>query len=103
MPVPRSLRLEAGLRTRVAGSVPETAVPPFTSSHEPALDAVAAKVAAPPVLDTVTLVACGKVPPDVYVHGNEVWLSCRLPFEVTLRVTGVSSVTPPTVTLRTPG
>jgi hypothetical protein len=95
--------LELGPRARVAGSGPEAFVAPFTSSHEFALEAVAVKLVTPLVLDTVTFVACGKLPPEVYVHGIELWLSCRLPLEATLKVTNVSSVTPPTVTLRTPG
>jgi hypothetical protein len=102
VPVPRSARLEAGLMTRVAGSVPEVVIAPLTSSHEFALEAVAVKLVVPLVLDTVTFVACGRLPPEVYVHGIEVWLSCKLPLEVTLKVTAVSTVTAPTVTLRMP-
>jgi hypothetical protein len=49
---------------RVAGSVPEAVAPPFTSSHEFALEAVAVKVATPLELDAVTFVVVGKLPPE---------------------------------------
>jgi len=65
VPVPRSARLEAGLRTRTAGRVPERVDTPSTNSHELALDAVAVNVMPVPLLDTVTLVAAGRLPPEV--------------------------------------
>jgi hypothetical protein len=91
-----------GSRVRLAGSVPESVVTPFTSSHEFALVAVAVKVTLLLVLDTATVVAVGKVPAEVYVHGTEVGLIDKLPLDVTVKLTCVSSVMLPTVTLRMP-
>ena len=60
------------------------------------------KLETPLVLDAVTFAVCGKLPPEEYAHGMELWLSCRLPLEITLKETGISSVIAPTVTLRMP-
>ena len=90
MPVLSPVKLELGEIVSVAGRLlPLTSVCPFTSSQSLALDAVAVKLIAEE-LETVTLVACGKLPPVLYVHGTEDWLSSKLPLEITSNVTGIS-------------
>jgi hypothetical protein len=63
--------LELGEKVNVTGTVALTVVCPFTNSHPFALDAVAVKLVAARELETVTLVACGRLPPVLYVHRIE--------------------------------